>query len=56
MSDKLKEIIGFSEDGRVNKLKAAVFELLSQKANERLDLEKMNVAGNMFKDEVKTDA
>lgn len=51
MEQKIKDVISFSMEGKTTKLKSAVFELLNQKANERLDLEKMTVAGNMFKTE-----
>lgn len=52
MEQKIKDVIAFSQDGRSTKVKAAVFEILNQKVNSRLDQEKMVVAGNMFKDDI----
>ena len=52
MEQKIKDVIAFSQDGRSTKVKAAVFEILNQKVNNRLDQEKMVVAGNMFKDDI----
>jgi hypothetical protein len=52
MEQKIKDVIAFSQDGRSTKVKAAVFEILNQKINNRLDQEKIVVASNMFKDDI----
>lgn len=52
MKQKLKEVINLSQDGKTSRVKAAVFELLNQKVNNRLDQEKIVVASNMFKDDI----
>jgi hypothetical protein len=52
MKQKLKEVINLSQDGKTSRVKAAVFELLNQKVNNRLDHEKIVVASNMFKDDI----
>jgi hypothetical protein len=51
MEQKLRDAIEFNTNGKTTKFKETVFEILNQKVNDRLDIEKISVAQNMFKDE-----
>ena len=50
MDQRLKDAIDFNIAGKNTKFKEAVFDILNQKVNDRLDIEKINVAQNMYKD------
>jgi hypothetical protein len=50
MDQRLKDAIDFNIAGKSTKFKEAVFDILNQKVNDRLDIEKINVAQNMYKD------
>lgn len=51
MDQKIKGIVSLSQNEKASKVKDAVFEVLNTKVNDRLDHEKIVVAGNMFKDD-----